>query len=80
MQKMAEEMPNYLAAETLSENMTKPTSEQKIFGFQNPKTKSAIERWGDATHAACAVHNFLTRVSGMKVNFIFFYIKHVSVF
>lgn len=44
MKKMAEEMPNYLAAETLSENMTKPTSEQKIFGFQNPKTKSAIER------------------------------------
>lgn len=42
--KKNEEMPNYLAAETLSENMTKTTSEQRIFGFQNPKTKSAIER------------------------------------
>lgn len=67
-------MPNYLAAETLSANMIKPTKRRKKYlDFKTQKQRVLLKDEVMQHIGECAaVHNFLTRVSGMKVNFIFF--------
>lgn len=45
---------------------------KKYLDFKNQKQRVLLKDEVMQHSAACAVHNFLTRVSGMKINFLFF--------